>query len=57
MHEAAEAREADWCGWLACCFCALDSGGAVEGVVALLCEAQFGGEGADVVFVVGEALC
>lgn len=57
MHEAAEAREADWCCGLSCCFCALDSGGAVEGVVALLCEAQFGGEGADVVFVVGEALC
>lgn len=56
MHEAAETREADWRWWMSGCFCAVGCGGAVEGVVALLCEAQFCGEGADVVFVVGEAL-
>ena len=57
MHEASEAREADRWWWMPGCFCAVGCGGAVEGVVALFREAQFCGEGADVVFVVGEALC
>jgi len=56
VHKAAKARKADRCCCSRCCFCALGRGGAVEGVVALLREAQFCGEGADVVFVVGKAL-
>ena len=53
VHEAAEARQAARGRRR---FCTFRRRRAVEGVVALLREAQLGGQDADVVFVVCEAL-